>query len=54
MIVNLPTKRIRVTAEQQTFLRFFTYEMAAKPAGIDMERNYVAVTLCTTILHSKL
>jgi len=23
----------------------FTYKMAAKPAGIDMERNYVTVTL---------
>jgi len=24
----------------------FTHIMAAKPAGIDMERNYVIVTLC--------
>jgi len=26
--------------------------MAAKPAGIDMERNYVTVTLCITVILS--
>jgi len=27
-----------------TFLRLFTYKMAAKSTGIDMEQNYVTVT----------
>ena len=26
-----------------------TYKMAAKSTGIDIERNYVSVTLCMTI-----
>ena len=48
MVINLPTKRISVTAKENKHLyKSFTYKMAPKPAGIDTERNHVAVTLCT-------
>jgi len=50
MIINLLTKRIRVTAEWQTFLRVLPTRWRRKPAGIDTERNYVNVTLCTYCL----
>jgi len=46
MIINLPTKRIYMTSEYQTFLRVFPTKWRQKPVGIDMERNYVTVTLC--------
>jgi len=44
----LVTKRngIYVTVEYQTFLRVLPTKRRRKPAGIDMERNYVTVTLC--------
>jgi len=46
MIVNLPTKRILVTAEQQTFLRVVSTRWRRKAVGLDMERNYATdVTL---------
>ena len=35
-----------MTAEQQTFLRVLPTRWRRIPAGIDMERNYVTVTLC--------
>ena len=50
MIINLLTKRIRVTAEWQTFLRVLPTRWRRKPAGIDTERNYVNVTVCTYCL----
>ena len=46
MIINLPTAYLsdsRVT----NISKSFTHKMAAKPAGIDTERNYVTVTLYT-------
>jgi len=46
MITNLPTKRIQVMSEQQTFLRVLPTRWRRKPAGIDTERNYVIVTVC--------
>ena len=46
MIINLPTKRISVTSEEQTFLKVLPTRWRWKRAGIDMERNYVTVTLC--------
>ena len=48
MVINLPTKRIYVTSEQEAFLRvlFLQTRWRRKPAGIDMERNYVSVILC--------
>jgi len=46
MIINPPTKRISVTAEQQTFLRVLPTRWRRKPAGIDMEQNNVIVILC--------
>ena len=38
MITYLPRKR-------QTFIRAFTYKMAAKNSCIDVEQNYATVTL---------
>ena len=46
MIINLPTERVLVTAEYETFLRVLPTRWRRKPAGIDMERNYVTVALC--------
>ena len=48
IITDLPAKRIQALSQQQTFLRVFTYKMAAKTTGINrpMEQNYVTVTLC--------
>jgi len=46
MIINLPTKRICLSDSGVTNISKTTYKMAAKPASLDMERNYVAVTLC--------
>jgi len=39
-------QNVFVTAEQQTFLRVLPRGWQRNPAGIDMERNYVTVTLC--------
>ena len=41
----LPRKRISALSQWQTFLRVFTYRMAAKINCIDVEQNYVSVTL---------
>jgi len=43
MIINLPTKGtgIQAISQWQTFLRW-----RRKPAGTDMDRNFVTVTLC--------
>ena len=49
MIINLPTKRIKVISHADSF-QCFTYKMAAKPAGIDNKGNYVTVTLCINTL----
>jgi len=43
MIINPPTKRISVTAEQQTFLRVLPTRWRRKP---DMEQSNVIVALC--------
>jgi len=50
------------TYQQQVFKRYhgderfssFTYKMAAKSTGTDMEQNYVTVSLCIVkVYHSK-
>ena len=46
MIINLPTKAIYATSDRQIFLRVLPTRWRRKPVGIDMERNYVTVTLC--------
>ena len=46
MIINLSTKRIYVISQKRTFIRVLPTRWLRKPAGIDMERNYVTVTLC--------
>ena len=46
MIIDLPTKRIWVTAEWQTFLSVLPIGWRRKPVGIDMELIYVTDTLC--------
>ena len=35
-----------MTTELQTFIRVLPTRWRQKPAGIDMERNYVTATLC--------
>jgi len=45
VIINLPTERIQVTAEQE-FVRVLPTRWRRKPAGIDMEQNNVTVALC--------
>ena len=46
MIINLPTEPISSTSLQQTFLRALPTRWRQKPAGIDVELNYVTVILC--------
>ena len=46
MILNLPTKPIKAMSHANNF-HCLTYKIVAKPAGIDVKRNYVIVTLCT-------
>ena len=48
MITDLPRKLISALSRWQTFLRVFTYKMAAKinRIGLDVEHYYVSVTLC--------
>ena len=46
MIIDVPTARIRVTADERTFLTVLPTRWRRKPADIDTERNYVTVTLC--------
>jgi len=45
MMTNLPTKRVKAIPQANNF-HCFTYNMAAKTAGIDKKRNYVTDTLC--------
>jgi len=45
IITDLPSYQQSVF-KWQTFVRVFTYKMAAKSTGEDMEQNYVTVTLC--------
>ena len=42
MIINLSTKRILVISQQRTVLRV----LPTRWRRIDMERNYVTVTIC--------
>ena len=46
MIIKMPTKRILAISQWQTFLPTI---WRRKPAGIDMNGNYVTVTLCIVI-----
>jgi len=46
MIINLPKKTYLSDNRITNISKSFTHKMAAKPAGIDMERNYATVTLC--------
>ena len=46
MISNLPTKRIKVISQERTFIRVLPTRWRRKPAGTDVERNYVTVSLC--------
>ena len=46
MIFNLPTKCIYVISQWQKFFRVLPTRWRRKPAGIDMDQNYVTVTLC--------
>jgi len=46
MIINLPTEPISSTSLKQTFLRALPTRWRRKPAGIDVELNYVTVILC--------
>jgi len=46
MIINLPTKRIEVMSQWQTFLSVLPTRWRRKPARIDTDRNYVTVTSC--------
>jgi len=45
MIIDLPTKRIWALSQWQTFLRVLRTRWRQKSTGIDMEQNYVTVTL---------
>jgi len=49
MIINVPTKRIQAISQRQTFLRVLPTRWRRKPAGIDIDRNYVIVTLRTWV-----
>jgi len=49
MITDLPRKRIYALSQWQTFLRFLPTRWRQKSTGIDAERNYVNITLCTSI-----
>jgi len=46
MVINLTTKRITAISQQQRFLSVLPTRWRQKSAGIDMEQNYVTVTLC--------
>jgi len=52
-IVNLSTNRIYVISQQGTFIRLVLTRWRLKPYSIDMERNYVTVTLCIYGLRSE-
>jgi len=39
-----------MTSEKQTFLKVLPTRWRRKPAGTDMERNYVTVTLCIRLI----
>jgi len=44
-MIRLPTAYLS-DSRVKNISKSFTHKMAAKPAGIDAERNYVTVTLC--------
>ena len=46
MITDLPAKHIQALSQWQTFLRVLPTRWRQKSTGIDMEQNYVTVTLC--------
>jgi len=49
MIINLPTKSAFQRQQSKNILSVLPTIWRRKPAGIDMERNYVIVTLCIDI-----
>jgi len=50
MITDLPTKRIRALSQWQTFLRVLPTRWRQKSTDIDVEQNYVTVTVTLCIL----
>jgi len=52
-MTNLPTKRVKAIPQANNF-HCFTYNMAAKTAGIDKKRNYVTDTLCIPMRVSRI
>jgi len=45
MITSFPTDRISAVSQWQTYLRVLPTRWRRKPSGIDMNQNYVTVTL---------
>ena len=46
MFTDLPTKRIQAISQWKTVITFLPTRWRQKLSGIDMEQNYVTVTLC--------
>jgi len=46
MITDLTAKRIKALSQRQTYLRVLRTRWRQKSTVVDMEQNYVAVTLC--------
>jgi len=46
MTINLSRKCILSDIKVTNISESFTHKMAVKPEGIDMDRNYVTVTVC--------
>jgi len=53
MIINLPTKRILAMSHSNNNLSVLPTRWRRKPGGIDMERNYVDVTVCISCRSAK-
>jgi len=49
MIIKLRKKRIQAISQWQIFLRVSPTRWRRKLAGVDMNRNYVTVTLCVSL-----
>jgi len=54
MIINQPlTNKVYLSGiTVKTFMRVLPTRWRRKPAGIDMERNYVTVTLSIALIHN--
>jgi len=54
MITNLSTKRIWVISRRRAFVRVLPTRWRRKPAGIDVERNYITITLYMLVFVAEL